>query len=74
MSTTRSLSPLADVFLLTEAYAALSTLRTRWLSRGREPSDAHQQAVGLALLDACGAPRARRGDELPAVTEWVVSL
>lgn len=62
---------LADVFLVTEAYAALSTLRSRWLSRGgREPSDAHQQAVGLALLDACGAPRARRGDELPTVTEW----
>lgn len=61
---------LSDAALTLEAYAALNALRDRWLSRGREPSDAHQQDVGLALLDACGAPRARRGDELPAVTEW----
>lgn len=67
------MSALADVYLVAEAYASLAALRERWLSRGGEPTDAHQQAVGLALLDACGAYRARRGDEPPAVTEWAVS-
>lgn len=67
------MSALGDYGRVAEAFSALSALRDRWASRGGEPSHAHQQAVGLALLDACGAYRARRGDELSAVTEWAVS-